>query len=176
MMTGEEVIHHSFVFSVTKATFVDPHGSTFVRDIVRHPGPWPSWPSPTTTRWCWSASFAPHSTVGSSRCRPAPVTSRERRPSKPLTVSWPKRWLRARDLTLLTRCAITPGFCDERSSVYLATGLRSVPLDRQGVEEAFMEVVEVPLSGFDHLVDEGVIIDATTILGVGLARRRLAGR
>jgi ADP-ribose pyrophosphatase len=82
----------------------------------------------------------------------------------------------ARDLTLLTRCAITPGFCDERSSVYLATGLRSVPLDRQGVEEAFMEVVEVPLSGFDHLVDEGVIIDATTILGVGLARRRLAGR
>jgi hypothetical protein len=37
-----------------------------------------------------------------------------------------------------------------------------------------MRTVEVPLSGFDALVDEGTIIDATTILGVGLARRRMA--
>jgi ADP-ribose pyrophosphatase len=80
----------------------------------------------------------------------------------------------ADDLQLLTRCAITPGFCDELSAVFLATGLGAVPLDRQGIEERFMRVEEVPLSRFDALVDDGTIIDATTILGVGLAQRRLA--
>jgi len=79
-------------------------------------------------------------------------------------------------LELLTRCAITPGFCDELSSVYLATGLHPVPVDRQGVEERFMRVEHVPLNRFDAMVDDGTIIDATTILGVGLARRRLAAR
>jgi hypothetical protein len=40
-----------------------------------------------------------------------------------------------------------------------------------------MRVVEVPLSNFDAMVDDGSIVDATTILGVGLARRRMgAGR
>jgi hypothetical protein len=37
-----------------------------------------------------------------------------------------------------------------------------------------MRIEEVPLSRFDGLVDAGLIVDATTILGVGLARRRLA--
>ena len=40
-----------------------------------------------------------------------------------------------------------------------------------------MRIVEVPLGRFDALVDDGTIVDAATILGVGLARRRLdAGR
>jgi hypothetical protein len=37
-----------------------------------------------------------------------------------------------------------------------------------------MEVVEVPFDRFDAMVDDGSVVDATTILGVGLARRRLA--
>ena len=80
----------------------------------------------------------------------------------------------AGELTLLARCVITPGFCDEFSSFYLATGLTPVPLDRQGIEERFMRVEEVPLDRFDALVDDGTIIDASTILAVGLARRRMA--
>ena len=76
-------------------------------------------------------------------------------------------------LELLTRCAITPGFCDELSRVYLATGLHRVPLDRRGIEERYMRLEHVPLSRFDAMVDDGTVIDATTILGVGLARRRL---
>ena len=80
----------------------------------------------------------------------------------------------AGQLDLLTRTAMTPGFCDQISSVFLATGLTPVPTDRQGVEEGYMQVEHIPLSRFDALVDDGSIIDATTILGVGLARRRLA--
>ena len=71
---------------------------------------------------------------------------------------------------------ITPGFCDEFTGIYLATGLRPVPDDRQGAEERFLEVVEVPLDRFDAMVDDGSVIDASTILGVGVARRRLGAR
>ena len=39
-----------------------------------------------------------------------------------------------------------------------------------------MEVVEVPLDRFDGMVDDGSIVDASTILGVGLARRHLDAR
>ena len=56
-------------------------------------------------------------------------------------------------LTLLTRCAITPGFCDEYASIYLGTGLTPVPFDRQGIEEGFMRVIEVPLDRFDLRLD-----------------------
>ena len=77
-------------------------------------------------------------------------------------------------LDLLTRTVITPGFCDEYADIFLASGLSSVPSDRQGTEEQFMSVVEVPLDRFDSMVDDGSIIDASTILGVGLAVRRLS--
>jgi 8-oxo-dGTP pyrophosphatase MutT (NUDIX family) len=174
-MTGEEVIHESVVFSVTKATFVDPRGSTFERDIVRHPGavavvavtddlavvlvrqfrgPLDQWILEVPAGTCDVDGEAAMEAAHRELAEEAGYS--------------------AARLTLLTRCAVTPGFCDERSSVYLATGLQAVPFDRQGIEEIFMEVVEVPLDDFDDLVDAGVIIDATTILGVGLARRRLA--
>ena len=84
--------------------------------------------------------------------------------------------LAADRLERLVRTANTPGFCDEFTDIYLATGLRPVASDRQGAEERFMEVVEVPLDRFDPMVDDGSIVDAQTILGVGLARRRLASR
>jgi len=58
--------------------------------------------------------------------------------------------------------------------VYLATVLVAVPVDHQGIEEEYLRVVEIPLARFDALVDDGTVVDATTILGVGLARRRLA--
>ena len=54
-------------------------------------------------------------------------------------------------------------------AVFLATGLTRWPLDRQGIEERYMTIEEVPLDRFDALVDDGTIVDATTILGVGLA-------
>jgi ADP-ribose pyrophosphatase len=79
-------------------------------------------------------------------------------------------------LDLLTRCANSPGFCDQRTWVFLATELTPVPLDPKGIEEGYMRVEHVPLSRFDAMVDDGSIIDSTTILGVGLAWRRLRPR
>jgi 8-oxo-dGTP pyrophosphatase MutT (NUDIX family) len=176
-MLGEEVLYRGWVISLTKATFRDPNGTIFDREVVRHPG---------------AVAVVPVTDTGSvvlvNQYRPAvdrwlleiPAGTCDVEDEPELTVA--RRELAeevgyaATELTLLTRCAITPGFCDELSAVYLATGLTPVPLDRQGIEERHMTIEEVPLERVHTLVDVGTIIDATTILGLGLAARHLGGR
>ena len=126
----------------------DPDGTTFDRDVVRHPG---AVAVVAVTDTAIGRARAPvpagRSTGGSSRSRPAPATSRA---SRELTAAHRELGeevgYAASDMALLTRCAITPGFCDERSAVYLATGLTPVALDRQGIEERHMTIEEVPLA------------------------------
>jgi 8-oxo-dGTP pyrophosphatase MutT (NUDIX family) len=173
--TGEEVVHRGWAITVTKATFVDPDGVPFERDVVRHPGAVAVVAvtdaggvvlvrqyRPAIDQWILEIPAGTCDVEG----EPDAETARRELAEE---VGYA-----AGDLTLLARCVITPGFCDEFSSFYLATGLTPVPLDRQGIEEGFMRVEEVPLDRFDALVDDGTIIDASTILAVGLARRRMA--
>jgi 8-oxo-dGTP pyrophosphatase MutT (NUDIX family) len=174
-MTGEVVLHRGWAITLTKSSFVDPEGTAFERDIVRHPGAVAVVAitaedavvlvrqyRPALDQWILEI---PAGTCDVDQ-EPAQVTA-QRELAEEVGYS-------AEQLSLLTRCAITPGFCDELATIYLATGLSRVPLDRQGIEERYMLVEEVPLSRFDALVDDGTIIDASTILGVGLARRHLA--
>ncbi len=172
---GEEVVHRGWVVTVTRARFADPDGVAFERDVVHHPG-----------AVAVVAVTEEHALVLVHQYRPAVDRWLFEIPAGTCDVEGEQSAVTARrelaeevgysaaDWSLLTRCAVTPGFCDEYSSVYLATGLTKVALDRQGIEERFMSIVEVPLDRFDGLVDDGTVIDATTILGVGLARRHLA--
>ncbi|MGD0393696.1 MAG: NUDIX hydrolase [Acidimicrobiales bacterium] len=173
-MTGEEVLHRGWAITVTLAHFTDPDGVAFDRDVIRHPGAvavvaitdddtvvLAQQYRGAVDRWLLELPAGTCDVEG----EPAEVTA-NRELAEEVGYS-------ASKLTLLTRCAITPGFCDEYASIFLGTGLTPVPFDRQGIEEGFMQVVEVPLHRFDAMVDDGTIVDAATILGVGLARRRL---
>ena len=175
--TGEETVHQGWFIRVQRATFRDPDGGTFERDIVRHPGAVAVVAiteadavvlvhqyRPAVDRWLLEI--------------PAGTCDVDGEPLEATAVRElaEEVGLAADRLELLTRTVITPGFCDEYTSVYLATGLHPVPTDRQGAEERFMEVVEVPLARFDAMVDDAAVIDASTILGVGLAVRRLSAR
>jgi 8-oxo-dGTP pyrophosphatase MutT (NUDIX family) len=175
-MTGEEVLHRGWVITLTKATFIDPDGTPFERDILRHPGAvavvaiteedevvMVHQYRPALDQWLLEIPAGTCDVTG----EPGEVTARRELAEE---VGYAATALRP-----LTRCAITPGFCDELSTIYLATGLSRVPVDRQGTEERHMRIEAVPLTRFDAMVDDGTIIDATTILGVGLALRRLAG-
>jgi 8-oxo-dGTP pyrophosphatase MutT (NUDIX family) len=173
--TGDQLIYQGWVIAVHSATFVDPSGITFQRDVVRHPGAVAVVAvtdsdsvvlvrqyRPAVDQWVLEVPAGTCDVAGEPTDQTAHRELAE------------EAGFAAHDLTLLTRCLVTPGFCDEVSSVYLATGLRPVPMNRQGVEEVHLTVVEIPLARFDALVDDGTVVDATTILGVGLARRRLA--
>ena len=172
---GEETVHQGWFIRMQRATFLGPDGVAFERDIVRHPGAVAVVAvtdqgkvvlvhqyRPAVDRWLLEIPAGTCDVAG----EPVEETARRELAEE---VGYA-----ADRLDPLVRTAITPGFCDEYTTIYLATGLRSVPSDRQGAEERFMEVVEVPLDRFDAMVDDGSIIDASTILGVGLAVRRLA--
>ena len=67
----------------------------------------------------------------------------------------------------------SPGFCDELSHVYLATGLSPVPREPDGAEEEWMTIERVDLGDVEAMIDRGEIRDAKTIIGLLLALRRL---
>jgi ADP-ribose pyrophosphatase len=69
----------------------------------------------------------------------------------------------------------TPGVSDQHTTIFLATGLTPCPTERAGVEEGFMTVETISLDDVDALVADGTLVDETTVLGLYLARRRLAG-
>jgi 8-oxo-dGTP pyrophosphatase MutT (NUDIX family) len=173
--TGEETLHQGWFIRVQRATFLDPDGRPFERDIVRHPGAVAVVAvtddgavvlvrqyRPAVDRWLLEV---PAGTCDVDGEPPEMNAGRELAEEVGYATD---------HLALLTSTTVTPGFCDEVAHVYLATGLHPVPTGRQGAEEAYMEVVEVRLDRFDAMVDDGSVVDATTILGVGLARRRLA--
>jgi ADP-ribose pyrophosphatase len=174
---GEEVIHRSWAISLVRGTFVDPGGAPFTRDIVRHPGAVAIVAvtgaggvllvrqyRPAVDRWLLEVPAGTRDVDG----EPAEQTARRELAEEAGRAA--ARW------DLLTRCLNTPGFCDEETAVYLAQDLHPVPHERHGVEEVHLRVEEVALDAFDALVDDGTIVDAQTILGVGLARRRLSRR
>jgi ADP-ribose pyrophosphatase len=66
----------------------------------------------------------------------------------------------------------SPGFCDESVGVFLATGLREVDGDPQGIEEHHMTIERVPLADALAMIDEGRITDAKTIIGLTLTAGR----
>ncbi len=172
--TGETLIHRGWFITVAKAEFVDPDGRQFDRDIVRHPGAVAIVPMTddgavllvhqyraAVDRWLFEIPAGTCDVVGEP-----PETTARRELAEEMGQD-------AAELKELTRCLNTPGFCDEVTTIYMATGLSGVADNRQGVEERFMTVEKIPLHRFDGLVDDGTIVDAATILGVGLSRRHL---
>lgn len=173
---GDQLIHRGFIVSTVKATFTDPNGDRFERDVIRHPGAVAVVPMtdtasvllvhqfrPAVNRWLFEVPAGTRDVEG----EPLETTA-HRELAEELGRA-------AGRLQLLTHCLNTPGFCDEVTTVFLATDLHPVPTNRQGLEEGFMRIEEMSLSRFDDLVENGTIVDAVTILGVALARNRRQG-
>jgi len=73
--------------------------------------------------------------------------------------------------THLTDIVTTPGFCDERISLYLARDLAAG--DAKPDEDEFLNLVRVPLEDACRMVLSGEIGDAKTVCAVMLARERI---
>jgi 8-oxo-dGTP pyrophosphatase MutT (NUDIX family) len=172
---SEEVTFRGYLLTVVEGTFEAPDGTRFERDIVRHPGAVAVVAltdgggvvlvrqyRAAVDRWILEIPAGTRDVAD----EPAEETARRELAEE--------AGYAADRLTFLAEILNTPGFCDESTCVYLATGLRRVAPARHGVEEDHLTVEEVDLEHFDAMVDEGAVVDAQTILGVGLARRRLA--
>lgn len=79
--------------------------------------------------------------------------------------------LHARNWQLLTNLATTPGFCNERIAIYLATGLTQHEMHTD--EDEFLNLVKMPLSEAVNCCMDGTFTDSKTIAGLLMAERVL---
>ncbi len=82
--------------------------------------------------------------------------------------------MRAGRLEKLAEFYNSPGFCDEHSHVYMGLELEPCASSAQGVEEQHMTIERVTMADVPALITSGRIVDAKTIIGLCLARERLA--
>ena len=79
--------------------------------------------------------------------------------------------VRAGRLEKLSEFFTTPGFCEEKLWVYLATALTETKQNLEGDE--MLEIVRVSFARAFEMISDGEIEDAKTIIGLLLAAQRL---
>jgi 8-oxo-dGTP pyrophosphatase MutT (NUDIX family) len=172
---GDTVRHRGWRIALVEASFESPEGTPFTRDVVRHPG---------------AVAVVPVTAQGTvllvrqyrgsldTELLEIPAGTRDVEDEPPEITAGRELeeevGVRARDIRRLVATANTPGFSDQISILYLATGLEPVPTGRHGEEERHMEVVEIPLAEAIAMIGSGEIVDAETIIGLLLARDALA--
>ena len=164
---SETVLHEGYVISLTNGTFEAPDGTRFDRDIVHHPG---------------AVAVVPlhdDGTVVLVRQYRAPLdrmmlelpAGKRDVADEPPEVTAGRELveevgLRAADLEFLVAFHNSVGFSDEECLVYVGRGLTEAPLDHDGIEEEFMEVVRLPLDAAVAMIGSGEITDAKTVIGL----------
>ncbi len=173
---GERVVHDGYLITTVEATFADPSGDTFERDLVHHPG---------------AVSVVPVVEDGTKvllvrQYRAAvdqvlleiPAGKRDVEGEAPDVTAARELeeevGMRAGQLRKLVEFYNSPGFCDEHSYIYLATDLQPAESIAHGVEEEHMTVETVGLDDVPRLIDSGELVDAKSIIGLCLAREVLA--
>jgi ADP-ribose pyrophosphatase len=175
---GEHVVHEGSVWDVVLADFEAPTGETFQRDIVRSPG------AVAVVPVVFDAE-GNASVVLVTQYRPPldeviaeiPAGMRDVDGEAPAEVA--RRELReeagleAGELELLAEILPSPGMTDSVTSVFMATACTPAETDRQGPEEAAMEVLLQPLDEALSMIERGRIRDAKTVVGLLIAKRRI---
>lgn len=173
---GEREVHRGHAITVVVADFEAPDGERFDRDVVRHPG---------------AVSVVPVIEEGTAvllvrQWRAAlerdlleiPAGKRDVEDEPPELTA--RRELaeevgmRAGRLEPLAEFHNSPGFCDERSFVFMALDLEPCATDLHGPEERHMVIERVALDAVPSMIAEHAITDAKTIIGLTLAREALS--
>ncbi|MFM7064741.1 MAG: NUDIX domain-containing protein [Actinomycetes bacterium] len=172
----DDLVHEGWVIRLCTSTFEAPDGTEFQRDVVRHPGAVSVVPlrddgSVVLVRQYRAAVDALVLEIPAGKrdvAGEAPEVTAGRELAEEVGLA-------AGRLELLSTFHNSIGFSDELSYVFLAQDLTPVPTDRQGVEEAFLEVLEVPLETAVAMVGNGEITDAKTVIGLLTAHARAGG-
>lgn len=176
---GDEVVAELYRVTAVRARFRAPDGSEFTRDVIRdkrvvgivpllddgrtvlvvrqYRGPVDTWMTEIPAGMC--DVDGEDDPVATARRELVEEVGRE-----------------AAHMELLARVHPSAGLTDCFEHLYLATGLREVPTDRQGPEEEHMTVEELRLDDVPALVAAGELTDAKTIIGLLAARERLGVR
>jgi 8-oxo-dGTP pyrophosphatase MutT (NUDIX family) len=169
----EEEIFKGHIITVTQGTFVGPDGSTFSRDIVRHPGAVAVVAILDDELVLVRQYRAPIDAL----LLELPAGIKDNHGEAPIDTA--QRELveetghRAGHIEPLIKFVNSAGFTDEEMEIFLATDLTEIGASVQGIEEQHMTVERVPLDRAIGLIESGELRDAKSVIGVLLALRRL---
>jgi ADP-ribose pyrophosphatase len=172
----ERVLHRGPVITLATATFVDPDGQTFERQVVRHPGAVAVVPLVDDDTVLLVRQYRssvdellleiPAGKLDVEGEAPEAAAARELEEEV---------GRRAGRLERLVSFYNSPGFCDEVGLVFLGCDLEESAVSAQGVEERHMTIEPVLLDEVPAMIADGRLKDAKTIIGLLLTRQRLAG-
>lgn len=172
---SEEELLKAWLFRVDRFHLLDPEGNPFDRFVIRHPGAVTVVPahedgSVTLVRQYRAAvdDMVLEIVAGT---RDKGDESEEATARRELAE---EAGLAAAHYERLIGTWNTPGVSDQHTTIFLATGLTSVATSPDGVEEGFMTVERVAFADLDDLIADGTLKDETTVLGLLMARARLA--
>lgn len=168
----ERSVHEGAVIDVAVGTFRAPDGSTFERDVVRHPGAVSVVPLTADG----DVVFVRQYRAALDRVLLEIPAGKRDKPDEPPELTAGRELEEeigrsAGRLALLAEFHNSPGFSDEHSFVFLATELTEVADDRQGIEEEHMVVETHPLASVPDLIASAELTDAKSIIGCLLALR-----
>jgi ADP-ribose pyrophosphatase len=159
------------IFNVDRDRLVEDDGTEVVREVVRHPGGAGGLPLFDDGRVALVKQYR-HPTgrelleipAGRIEDGETPVACAAREIEQ-------ETGFRARYLEKLAEFYSTPGFCEEKLHVYLATELLPVPRDLD--HDEFVEIVYLPLVEAVEMARDGRIEDSKTIIALFLAQLKM---
>ena len=174
---GDRLVHQGYIWHVAIATFEDPDGELFERDVIRSPGAVgvvpllfdDGVPTVVFVRQ-YRGPLDRYVLEVPAGMRDVPDEAPEVTAQRELIE---EAGLSAGRLEYLTHFYSSAGMTDSILHVYLATELSAVERDLHGPEESHMEVLRIPLSEAVDMVVRGEIHDAKTVIGLLLLDRRL---
>lgn len=170
----ERIVWSGTLVSAGTGTFVDPDGTEFERDVVHHPGAVVVVPvidgDVVLVRQYRAAVDRLLLEVPAGK-RDVADEAVELTAHRELEE---EVGMRAASMVKLAEFYNSPGFCDEHSFLFLATDLSPCATSFQGHEERHMTIERVPLDDVPDLIASGELVDAKSIIGLCLARERLA--
>ena len=174
----ERDVHQGYVWRVVTATFADPTGAEFERDIVRSPGAVGVVPLMFDAEGTpvvviirqWRAPYETELWEIPAGMRDVPGEPPELTAARELAE---EVGYRAATIEKLIALYPSPGLTDSVTHIYVATGLDPVERQLHGPEEEHMTVCHMPLAEAVALVDTGEIRDAKSAVGLLLTDRRL---
>ncbi|MCU1376357.1 MAG: hypothetical protein JWO68_3643 [Actinomycetia bacterium] len=174
-LLGEEVRYRGPFLTVVKGSYEGPGGERFEREFLRHPGA------------VAIVAVVDGEVVLVRQFRAAVGRDLLEIPAGLLDVEGEEREAAAaRELEEEVGLRLTgplehlvdyypsAGMADHQVGIYLATSTEPCAARPQGHEEQTMTIERVPLADLDRLVASGDVADGKTIVGLLLARDRLA--
>jgi len=158
------------VFDVTVDT-VREADRTYIREVVHHPGSAVILPAFDDDTVGFVRQYR-HPAVKYLLELPAGTLNHRERPEVGAARELEEELgMIAGRLEKLAEFFVSPGFCEEKMWIYLATDL--VPTAQKLEDDELIEIVRLPIERALQMISDGEIEDAKTIIGLLLAAPRL---